>query len=93
MTVWVVREGRLVDKSTVGPPQTAQRSDLPAPMLSRMEPFESPVTGREVSSWRQRDRDMDAAGAVDPRDLPREPFVKRRKANARARSTEAQRGD
>jgi hypothetical protein len=38
-------------------------------MLSRMEPFESPVTGKEISSWRDRDRDMREAGAVDPRDL------------------------
>jgi len=35
-----------------------------------MEPFESPVTGKEISSWRDRDKDMAAAGAVDPRDLP-----------------------
>jgi hypothetical protein len=39
-------------------------------MISRMAPFESPVTGKEISSWRERDRDMAAAGAVDPRDMP-----------------------
>ena len=70
MTVFVFRDGRVVPKGsdravTVQP----ARSDLPAPMLSRMEPFESPVTGREISSWRDRDRDMREAGAVDPRDL------------------------
>ena len=35
-----------------------------------MEPYESPVTEKEITSWRERDRDMAAAGAVDPRDLP-----------------------
>lgn len=69
MTVWVVRGGVLVPRGSVEGPVRA-RSDLPAPMLSRMEPFESPVTGKEISSWRERDRDMAAVDAVDPRDLP-----------------------
>lgn len=73
MTVFVIRAGKLVAKGSdrAGTPQTDARSDFPAPMLSRMEPFESPVTGKEITSWRDRDRDMAAAGAVDPRDLPR----------------------
>jgi len=84
VTVWVIRDGQLVEK-----PQSQareSRGDFPTPMLSRIEPFESPVTGKEISSWRQRDRDMAAAGAVDPRDLPRRPFEERKKANERARS-------
>jgi hypothetical protein len=49
-------------------------------MLSpRFEAFESPVTGAEISSWGARERDMRAADAVDPRDLPRKPFEERRK--------------
>jgi hypothetical protein len=48
-------------------------------MISRIEAFESPITGKEITSWRDRDRDMDAAGAVDPRDLPRKPFEQRKK--------------
>jgi hypothetical protein len=51
-------------------------------MLSpRLETFESPVTGAAISSWRERDRDMAKAGAVDPRDLPRQPIERRRKKN------------
>jgi hypothetical protein len=75
MTVFVFRDGLVVPKGSdrAIPPQTDARSDFPAPMLSRMEPFESPVTGKEITSWRDRDRDMAAAGAVDPRDLPRDP--------------------
>jgi hypothetical protein len=92
MTTWVLREGLLVDKATVRPSVAPQRSDLPAPMLSRMEAFESPVTGKEISSWRERDRDMAAAGAVDPRDLPARPFEARRKANERQRKLKAEWG-
>lgn len=72
MTVYVFRDGALRpkgdDRDALQVSRT--RSDFPAPMLSRMEPFESPVTGKEISSWRERERDMAAAGAVDPRDLP-----------------------
>jgi hypothetical protein len=63
-------------------------------MLSRIEPFESPVTGAEITSWRDRERDMKAADAVDPRDLP--PVFKRGRAaqkkeveDARKRSGDA----
>lgn len=72
MTVWVIRDGRLVEKGSVPAARADRRSIFPAPMLSRIEPFESPVTGKEITSWRDRDRDMAAVGAVDPRDLPRE---------------------
>lgn len=72
MTVYVFRGGVLVPKGSDRGAHSPTRSDLPAPMLSRLEPFESPVTGREITSWRDRDRDMAAVGAVDIRDLPRE---------------------
>lgn len=90
MTVYVVRDGVLVDKRKFEPPPVA-RSHLPAPMLSRMEPFESPVTGKEITSWRERDRDMAAAGAVDPRDLPRE--MKRGRAAQKKEAKHAKRTD
>ena len=69
MTVWVIRGGRLVER-TAGQRKFVKNANFPTPAISRMEPFESPVTGKEISSWRERDRDMAAAGAVDPRDLP-----------------------
>ena len=72
MTVYVFRGGVLVPKGSDRAEALLTRSDLPAPMLSRLTPFESPVTGKEITSWRERDRDMAAAGAVDPRDLPRD---------------------
>lgn len=78
MTCWVIREGRLVEKGSIAEAIEDRRSIFPTPMISRMEPFESPVTGKEISSWRERDRDMDAANAVDPRDIPQKLFDKRR---------------
>jgi len=89
MTVYVIREGKLVEKSTVARRQFANSANLSMPMISRLEPFESPVTGKEITSWGERERDMAAVGAVDPRDLPQKPFEKRRADNARARNTQA----
>jgi hypothetical protein len=78
MSVYVMRNGKLIAKRDA--PQTqSSRSTYPCPMISRIEAFESPITGKEITSWRDRDRDMDAAGAVDPRDLPRKPFEQRKK--------------
>lgn len=85
MTVWVFRDGGLVDKRDVPPPSWGiNRSDLSSPRVSRFETFTSPIDDEtSISSWRQRDKDMDAAGAVDPRDLPREPFERRAAEHAR----------
>jgi hypothetical protein len=77
--IYVLRDGHLVEKTF-----RRNETDFPTPMLSpRFEAFESPVTGAEISSWGARERDMRAADAVDPRDLPRRPFEERRKKNAR----------
>ena len=77
MTVFVMRGGRLVEKrlahlaDAVDRAERSLRDDmLGMPMISRIDPYESPVTGAEITSWRQRDADMQAAGAIDPRDLP-----------------------
>jgi hypothetical protein len=83
MTVYVLRAGRLVAKTKSGSPDF-MRSDHPAPRVSRLETYESPVTGKDVSSWRERDKDMKAADAVDPRDLPRKPFEDRKNKYGRA---------
>jgi len=74
MTVWVMRDGELVEKrfSHVG------KTDFPMPRVSRFDTMESPVTGKDITSWRERDRDMHAADAVDPRDIPKKVFEKRK---------------
>lgn len=93
MTVYVYRDGKLVEKGERL--KTAPRLDregrvighslleplpLCAPYVSRMEPFESPVTGAEITSWRQRDAEMRAVDAVDPRDFPRDHALRRGRA-------------
>jgi hypothetical protein len=80
MTVWVLRNGRLVEKDQLEARACREVGSLPLPMISRIEPFESPVTGAEITSWRARDRDMAAVDAVDPRDFPAGHFNKRGRA-------------
>lgn len=78
MTVYVIRDGQLVEKAWR--PKQGDALAFPVPYVSRMEPFLSPVTEKEITSWRARDRDMEAAGAFDPRDLgPDHVFSKGRK--------------
>ena len=73
MTVYVYRDGQVVEK-TQGAARIAS-----GPYVSRFETFESPVTGAPISSWRQRERDMNAADAVDRRDIPSKAFEDRRR--------------
>jgi len=75
--IWVFRKGALVPKTRLADVNNA-RSDLPSPLVSRLETYESPVTGKDVSSWRQRDKDMQRADAIDPRDIPQRVKEKRR---------------
>jgi hypothetical protein len=84
MTVWVFRDGELVDKSTVEPPKFAKSENLSTPMIQpRFADMESPVTGKTIGSWKERERDMRAADAVDARDVPRAPIEKRKRDRAR----------
>ena len=61
MTVYVWRDGELVEKT--------QRSPARA---YRFEAYESPVDGALITSPRQRERDLERSGSIDPRDLPRD---------------------
>ena len=66
MAVYVLRNGVLVEKRRMG--VRAPENDFPTPMLSRMEPYASPIDGKEITSWGQRDRDLRDNNAYDPRD-------------------------
>jgi hypothetical protein len=92
--IFVYRAGRVVPKPIAGPRMEPAGASFPKPMLSpRFETMESPVTGEAITSWRGRDRDMQAAGAVDRRDLPDKPFEQRRIQDARQQSQPEQWGD
>lgn len=87
MTIYVLMDGRLVEKDQA--PGAGSRSrGYPAPSVSRMETFSSPVTGKDITSWRERDRDMYRADAVDPRDLNRKPFERRQTKLERMRAVD-----
>jgi hypothetical protein len=60
MTIWVWRDGQLVEKpkSPVKP--------------YRFEAYESPINGATITSPRQRERDLNNSGSIDPRDLPKD---------------------
>jgi hypothetical protein len=68
MTVWVVRDGVLVEKGSIRE-KPAERSLFPSPRVSRLEPYESPIDGTEITSWGQRNRELEANNAYDPRDV------------------------
>ena len=75
--IWIYQDGKIVPRDGARRAEP-NRSLLPAPRVSRMETYESPVTGKDITSWRERDRDMHAADAVDPRDIPKKVFEKRK---------------
>ena len=87
MPVYVLYEGRLIEKRYRPARSTHAASDLPAPAVQSFEAYESPVETGTISSHRQRDRDLHASGSYDPRDTPAE-FRKaqdgRRKAGKRS---------
>jgi hypothetical protein len=62
--IYVIRDGKLVPK------QDAVHSPS-GPYISRMEPYRSPIDGKEITSWGARNRDLKENDAVDPRDLPK----------------------
>jgi hypothetical protein len=74
MTTYVMRDGRLVNKAEYlnRGQVTVDFPTFPMPGVSRFEPMASPVTGGTISSWRERDRDMQAVNAFDGRDLPKD---------------------
>lgn len=79
MTTYVFHDGRMIEKALIPPPQNfAKRSNLSSPRVSRFEEMLSPVTEKTISSWRERDRDMYRADAIDPRDIPAKTIEKRK---------------
>lgn len=72
MPIYVLYEGRLIEKRyRPSPPQHAA-SDLPAPAVQGFASYESPIDGSSISSHRQRERDLNNSGSYDPRDTPAE---------------------
>ena len=69
MTVYVIREGKLVKKRNLTDAQADKRAIFPTPNVSRLTPYESPIDGHEVTSWGERERELRDNDAYDPRDF------------------------
>jgi hypothetical protein len=86
MPVYVLYEGRLIEKRyRPAEPQHA-RSDMPAPAVQSFAAYPSPIDDTTISSHRQRDRDLHNSGSYDPRDTPAS-FRKARDGRRKQRST------
>lgn len=91
MTVFVYRNGKLVDKRRALLFEQAEKlcrettqdlqidliETLCKPFVSRFVGYESPIDDRWISSDRQRERDLAANNAYDPRDLGADHVYKR----------------
>jgi len=75
--IWVYQDGKIVPRDDARRAES-NRSLLPAPRVSRMESYASPIDDSTISSWRQRDKDMKRSDSVDPRDIPKKVFEKRK---------------
>jgi hypothetical protein len=88
MTVYVRKGGQLVNKETGEPMVFDPFFAFPTPRIARFECYPSPIDGKTISSWRQRDRDMAGSNAVDPRDIPQAAFERRLAMVARMNTQE-----
>jgi len=70
MPVYIIYEGRLIEKRYRPSPSQHAASDLPAPAVQSFEAYESPMERGTISSHRQRERDLHSSGSYDPRDTP-----------------------
>jgi hypothetical protein len=70
MAVYVLYEGRLIDKRFCPAKPRHAASELPAPAVQSFESYLSPIDDAVISSSRQRDRDLHHSGSYDTRDTP-----------------------
>jgi hypothetical protein len=70
MPVFVLYDGRLIEKRYRPSRPGHAASDLPAPAVQSFVSYPSPINDNTISSHRQRDRDLHASGSYDPRDTP-----------------------
>lgn len=83
-TVYVFRDGEMIEKGSLTREPVGKSADFPTPQIQpRFETMESPVTGKSIGSWAERERDMRESNSVDARDVPRAPIEKRRRDRAR----------
>jgi len=70
MPVYVLYEGRLIEKRYRPSKYRHAVSSLPAPAVQSFAAYPSPIDDTTISSHRQRERDLHNSGSYDPRDTP-----------------------
>jgi hypothetical protein len=70
MPVYVMYDGRLIEKRYKPTSPGHAASDLPAPAVHSFAAYASPIDDSTISSHRQRDLDLHTSGSYDPRDTP-----------------------
>ena len=70
MPVFVMHNGKLIDRRELPPRVERAASDLPAPSVHSFTTYASPIDDTSISSHRQRDKDLHKSGSYDPRDTP-----------------------
>ena len=70
MPIYVLYQGRLIDKRYRPANPGHAASDLASPSVWSFEAYSSPIDDTGVTSHRQRDRDLHNSGSYDPRDTP-----------------------
>lgn len=95
MVTYVRRGGKLVIKGSADDVRDtpSARSHLSTPMISSMEPYESPITGKEVSSWGERNREMRANDCFDTRDYSSDHVWKKGREEQAKQAKEPQSND
>lgn len=74
MAVYVYRDGRMVNKKTGEPMNPAPHAGpgFPCPrVVSDIEPYVSPATGKHITTRPESKADLAASGCIDSRDLPK----------------------
>jgi hypothetical protein len=69
MPTYVLYNGSIIDKRYL-PASYRALSELPAPMIQSFASYYSPIDGQNISSHRQRERDLHRSGSYDVRDTP-----------------------
>jgi hypothetical protein len=81
MPVYILRNGELVEKTSLEEARADRDPIFPRPNVSRFESYASPIDDSTISSHRQRDVDMYRSNSYDVRDTgPNHAFTRAKEA-------------
>ena len=71
MTVYVYRDGRMVDRDTGEPMVSGPYRPVTPQVVHDIAPYQSPVSGEVISGRRAKRADLERNNCIDANDLPR----------------------